>query len=72
MPEIRCKFKKHAEVEFGATGILYKSCDSKFCKKYGNEVVIHHFNLEKVNEDGIIFPTDTKRYKRPEVRGINK
>ncbi|UOW93355.1 hypothetical protein SEA_LABELLE_29 [Mycobacterium phage Labelle] len=72
MPEIRCKHKLHAEVSEEATGTLFKYCDSKFCKEFGNEVVIHEFDLAKVSENGIIYPTDTKRYKRPEVRGINK
>ena len=72
MPEIRCQHKKHADVSDGATGLLFESCNSQLCKQYGNEVVIHEFDLEKISEDGIIYPIDTKRYKRPEVRGIRK
>ena len=72
MLEIRCENKIHAEVSADASGTLWKYCDSKFCKEFGNEVVVHEFNLGKRSEDGNIYPIDTKRYKRPEVRGISK
>jgi hypothetical protein len=70
--QIRCQSKCHGEVTENSTGIFIKICDSKFCKVQGNEVVEHHFNLEKVNEDGKIYPIKTERFKRPEVRGLSK
>ena len=73
MLDVRCKHKLHAQVSEDASGTLWKYCDSKYCKERDGEVVIHEFNLGKRNEDGkTIYPTDTKRIKRPEVRGINK
>lgn len=71
MPEIRCKNKKHGEINDQASGILIRVCASKFCK-IQNEIVEHHWNLEKINENGTIYPVETKRYKRPIVKGINE
>jgi len=70
--EIRCDSKKHGEVTENSIGIFERICDSRFCKTRPNEVSLHVWNLEKLHEDGTIKPINTKRFKRPEVRGINK
>jgi hypothetical protein len=63
--DIRCQnFQKFGEVAPGATGEYRVLCRNSRCK-IGNEVVVHIFNLEKISEDGIIRPTETKRFKRP-------
>jgi len=72
VPEIRCASKKHGEITENSKGEFRRTCNSRFCKKLGNEIVEHIWNLEKINENQIVFPIDTKRYKRPEVRGIIK
>jgi len=70
--EIRCDSRKFGEVSEDATGELRIFCNSQFCKEHGNEIVEHVFNLAKINENGIVKPTHTNRYKRPEVKGIYK
>jgi hypothetical protein len=72
VPEIRCGNKKHGEVSEYAQGVLIRLCSSRFCKVQQNEIVEHHWNLEKVNENQIIYPIETKRYKKPEVKGSFK
>ena len=70
MPEIRCANKKFGEVNSEAKGIFEATCNAGYCRRDSNAIVLHRWNLEKVNEDGTITPIETKRFKRPEVRGI--
>ena len=64
MPDIRCNNKKFGEVTDG-TGIYEAICTSRFCKQHPNEVVLHRWNLEKLNADGFVKLIETKRFKRP-------
>lgn len=69
MPEIRCNSKKFGEVTTKSQGIFESICTSRFCKIYQDEVVIHQWDLEKLNVNGSIKMIETKRFKRPELRG---
>lgn len=68
MPEIRCNSKKFGEITTESKGIFESICTSRFCK-INDEVVIHRWNLEKLNANGSIKMIETKRFKRPELRG---
>lgn len=65
MAEIRCGKRKFATIT--ENGILEVFCNSVFCKTYAtaNEVVIHRFDVNKINADGTIKLIETKRFKRP-------
>jgi len=64
--DIRCESgTKFAVASEDAAGELEILCRNKLCKVFGNEIVIHVFNLGKIDEDGTIRPTKTKRFKRP-------
>jgi hypothetical protein len=65
MPEIRCANKFFGEVSENSRGIYEAVCQSRFCKTGTNEVVLHRWDLEKLNADGTIKLIETKRFKRP-------
>lgn len=69
MPEIRCGSKKFGEVTTKSEGVLEVICTSNFCKTRSDEVVLHRWDLKQVNNDGSIKLIDTKRFKRPKMRG---
>jgi len=69
VPEIRCNSKKFGEVSSEARGIFEVICNSRFCKNQHNEVVLHRWNLEKLNADGSIKMIETRRFKRPKPEG---
>ena len=72
MPEIRCENKKFGEVSDGAKGIFEVICGSRFCKTQYDEVVLHRWNLEKLNANGSIKLIETRRFKRPKQEGNRK
>jgi hypothetical protein len=73
VPEIRCDGnKKFGVIDGRATGIFEAVCSSRFCKQRNNEIVLHIWDLGKINEYGTVLPIDTKRFKKPEVKGIYK
>jgi hypothetical protein len=43
--ELRCQWRKHAEVEAGATGVIRIHCRDCSRKRDDGVVVIHHFDL---------------------------
>ena len=69
MPEIRCESKKFGEVTNESTGIFESICTSRFCKIQPEEVVLHRWDLQQLNVNGSIKMIETKRFKRPKVKG---
>lgn len=69
MPEIRCNSKKFGEVTIKSVGVFEAVCTSKFCKIKHDEVVLHRWDLQQLNDNGSIKMIETKRFKRPEMRG---
>jgi len=69
VPDIRCSSKKFGVVTTKSTGILEVICTSNFCKNQKDEVVLHRWDLEQINENGSVKMIDTKRFKRPDMRG---
>ncbi|ACF05123.1 gp26 [Mycobacterium phage Predator] len=64
MADIRCKSRKHGELTEQGSGILEIICTSRFCKETPNEVVRHRWDLGKLNSDGSIKLTETRRFKK--------
>jgi hypothetical protein len=69
VPEVRCASKKFGEVTNKSQGILEAVCTSRFCKTRPDEVVLHRWDLEQLNVNGSIKMIETKRFKRPKVKG---
>jgi hypothetical protein len=69
VPEIRCSSKKFGEVTSESKGILEAVCTSRFCKIRPDEVVLHRWDLQQLNVNGSINLIETKRFKRPEMKG---
>jgi hypothetical protein len=69
--EIRCKNKKFGELT--PDGILEIFCTSNFCKDHrGDETVIHRWDTGKLNADGTVKLIETRRFKKPTLRGNPK
>jgi hypothetical protein len=69
VPELRCNSKKFGEVTTKSTGIFEAICTSRFCKTRQDEVILHKWDLRQLNPNGSIKMIETKRFKRPAVRG---
>jgi hypothetical protein len=69
VPELRCTSKKFGEVTNKSKGIFETVCTSRFCKIRPDEVVLHRWDLQQLNENGSIKLIETKRFKRPEMKG---
>jgi hypothetical protein len=69
VPDIRCNSKKFGEITIESKGIFESICTSRFCKVQPDEVVLHRWDLEKLNANGSIKMIETKRFKRPELKG---
>lgn len=78
MPDIRCNSRKFGFVSENSIGIFEAVCNSDFCihaetgRFRKDVVVLHRWDLEKLNEDETIRPIQTFVQKKLGTKGIQK